>query len=258
MPYSRNMRQMPSYKRKRPTNVRNVARRAAAQVMNRLVETKSGVRPFADGTQIAHNDFVVIDSQPLATTQGTSDSESSQGTRIGDKIKVRGLSFKGMLELNERFSDVTFRILFIRSAKDDLPTSTTMWQGVSGNKMLDHFNNERYTLIAQKWLKIKGPNFGVDGQTNAVGVGSGALYTHTGDQDHTTHSRATKMFNIWIPGDKIASGGNLQYENQSAQPKFYDYHALIYAYSNYSTSDVLGYNVGRVNDAFIKLYYKDA
>ena len=198
MPYSRNMRQMPRYKRKRPTNVRNVARRAAAQVMNRLVETKSGVRPFTDGLQIAHNDFVVIDSAPLSTTQGTSDSESSQGTRIGDKIKVQGLAFKGMLELNERYSDVTFRIMFIRSAKGDTPNSSTMFHNISGNKMLDHFNNERYTLIAQKWLKIKAANNGSN-SGNQVGTGAGAEFVEDGGIDYTTHSRATKLFKIWIP-----------------------------------------------------------
>lgn len=251
---------MPSYKRKRPTNVRNVARRAAAQVMNRLVETKSGVRPFSDGTQVSHNDFVVIDSAPLATTQGTSDSEASQGTRIGDKIKLQGLSFKGMLELNERYSDVTFRIMLIRSAKGDLPTNSTMWQGLSANKMLDHFNNERYTLVAQKWMKIKAPNFGNNSGNTNVGVNAGTnyIYDETGSADYTTQSRATKLFNIWVPGDKLAPGGYLQYENQSSQPKFHDYHAIIYAYSNYSTSNLITYFVGRVNDAFVKIYYKDA
>ena len=253
MPYHRNIKNA-SYKRKRPTNVRNVARRAAAQVINRLVETKSGTRPFSDGQHVSHNDFIVIDSQPLATTQGTSDSESSQGTRIGDKIKLQGLAFKGMLEINERYSDVTFRILFIRSAKDDLPTSTTMWQGVSGNKMLDHFNNERYTLIAQKWLKIKAGNYATSG-TSPMAPGAGVTYA---PDNEATLSRATKLFKIWIPGEKLAPGGYLQYENQSSQPKFHDYHAIIYAYSNYSTSDMLGYSVGRVNDAFVKLYYKDA
>ena len=87
-------------------------------------------------------------------------SENSQGTRIGDKIKVKGLAFKGMLELKEMYSDVTFRIMFIGSAKGDFPNSSTMFQGVSGNKMLDHFNNERFTLLSQKWIKIKAANLG--------------------------------------------------------------------------------------------------
>ena len=46
---------------RKASTVRRVARRAAAQVINRIVETKSGVKSYTDGTQIYHNDFVVIE-----------------------------------------------------------------------------------------------------------------------------------------------------------------------------------------------------
>ena len=45
------------------------------------------------------------------------------------------ISFKMMLELNERYSDVTFRLFVVRSAKGDTPTSDTLWQGASGKYM---------------------------------------------------------------------------------------------------------------------------
>jgi len=66
------------------------------------------------------------------------------------------------------------------------------------------------------------------------------------------------MFSINIPGKKFGRNGVVQYENGSTQPKFFDYHLLFFAYSNFSTSDTLGFFVGRVNDAFVKLHYKDA
>ena len=71
-------------------------------------------------------------------------------------------------------------------------------------------------------------------------------------------SYSAESYCIWIPGDKIAPGGNLQYENQGSQTKFFDYHAIIYAYANYTTSQFVGHKVGIINDAFVKLYYKDA
>ena len=42
-----------------------------------------------------------------------------------------------------------------------------------------------------------------------------------------------------------------------------DFHLLVYAYSNYSTAEVGGlpvtsYNIARVNDEVIKMFYKDA
>ena len=78
---------------------------------------------------------------------------------------------------------------------------------MSTNKMLDHFDNERYTLIAQKWLKIKATNTGKN-SGSAVSVGAGTNYTHaSAGDDWSTQSRATKLFKIWIPGDKLAPGG---------------------------------------------------
>jgi len=67
----------------------------------------------------------------LQTSNSTMDVENSQGQRIGDKIALSGVSFRMMLELNERYSDVTFRMMVVRSARDDTPTSSTLWQGNS-------------------------------------------------------------------------------------------------------------------------------
>ena len=42
-----------------------------------------------------------------------------------------------MIEMNERYTDITFRRLVIRSAKDDTPTDSTLFHNVSGNRMID-------------------------------------------------------------------------------------------------------------------------
>ena len=69
-------------------------------------------------------------------------------------------------------------------------------------------------------------------------------------------SRATKIFKMWIPGKKFTESGVIVYENQSSQPKFFDYHFVIFAYSNYSTTTT--FYVGRVHDEVIQMYYNDA
>jgi len=86
-----------------------------------------------------------ISSTWLRTQLGNNDSEASIGGRVGDKITLSGVQFKMMLELNERYSDVTFRLMVVRSAKGDIPTNSTLWNGASSNKMLDDFNNERFS-----------------------------------------------------------------------------------------------------------------
>jgi len=200
------------------------------QRITKTIETKSGVRQISDGTEYIHNNLYTISSNFLQTSQGTMDVENNVGQRIGDKITLSGVAFTMMLELNERYSDVTFRMFLVRSAKGDTPTSATLWNGASGNKMLDTFNTERFTILFSKYVKMKSPMVGINA-AGAQTIGSGFA------QGGPTISRATRIVKFYIPGSKFTRNGILQYENGTAQVKFFDYHFMIYAYSNYSTID---------------------
>lgn len=226
------------------------------RALDRNIETKTGVRPTTDGLEITHNSFQYISNSLLQTTQGDGDEENTVGQRIGDKIHIKGVSIKGMLELNERYSDVTFRVIVVKSAKGDIPTITTLWQGASGNKMLDSMDNERYTILYSKYYQIKAPNMG-NNSGEPVSTGAGTDYVETASGIWNTFSRATRLFKVWIPGSKFGNKGYITYENNSTQPKFFDYHCMVYAYSNYTTLEGV-WNVGRINDAYTKIYYKDA
>ena len=89
---------------------------------------------------------------------------------------------------------------------------------------------------------------------NIGNMGTGGFITG----DNPTFSRATRIVKMWIPGTKFSKTGKIKYENNSTQVKFFDYHLLVYAYSNWSTTALAGWDVGRVNDEFIQLFYKDA
>jgi len=179
------------------------------------------------------------------------DVEASTGQRIGDKITLQSVQIKGMIELNERYSDVGVKVMVVKCAKGDTISDSNLWKGRSANKLLDDFNTERFTILKSQFIKMRAGNQAIN-PSGAQTVGSGFA------QGTDVISRATRMFNIRIPGTKFGRNGVLQYENGSAQPKFFDYHLIFFAYSNYSTSDVLGFNVARVNDAFTVLHYKDA
>jgi len=113
------------------------------------------------------------------------------GTRIGDKISLSGVSFKTMLELNERYSDVTFRMMVVRSAKGDIPDGNTLWQGNLGNKMLDTFNTERYSVIFTKYVKMRAPNMGIQS--------TGVQQIVSGFSSGTPHlSRATRIVKFYV------------------------------------------------------------
>ena len=227
-------------------------RKIATRQINKTVETKRGLYTSTDGTEISHNNFITVNSALLATTQGVEDEMNTMGKRIGDEINLTGVSIKLMLELNERYSDVTFRVLVVKCAKGDAPTRANLFTGTSGNKMLDTINKERYTVLAQEYVQMKTPGYGTQGGV----VGGGPGLNHASEPNPSL-SRATRIVRMYIPGTKFSKTGRIKYENDSSQVKFFDYHLLVYAYSNYSTLQDI-WNVGRLNDCIVQLYYKDA
>jgi len=115
--------------------------------------------------------------------------------------------------------------------------------------MIDTFNTERFTILYRKNIKLTAPNFGTTGGLSVAG------YNAAGDAS-VVQSRATKIVKVWLPYKLFSKTGKVLYENASSQTKFYDYHVLLYAYTNYSTPQDL-YYVGRCNDYVKTMYYTD-
>ena len=242
---------------KRNSRKKGSALRKLASRVNKLsktIEVKSGVTNITDNISLRHNNLVIISSDLLETQTGMNDSESSRGQRIGDKVTLQRLEFRMMFELNESFTDVSLRLMVVRSAKADTPDITTLFHGASGNKMLDTFNNERYGLLYQKWIKIK--------TTSVSVIADGTQFPGSGLYAGTRHviSRATKIVKFSVPGTAFTKNGIIQYENLSFQPKFFDYHFIVFAYSNYATVDSgpIIYAPAFLNDCIMKMHYKDA
>lgn len=246
--------------------IQSAVRRMIAQNNRKVLEVKQAVSTASDGVEIAHNNFITLDSHLLETTQGVKDPMTSHTEcRIGDQITLRGCKIKVFVELNERYSDVTFRLMVVKCAKGDDPTRANLFTGLSGNKMLDTINKERFTVIAQRYFKIRAPNQGVTtttGSNEQVGTllpptNAGIFYETSGYANAPKLSRATKIVQLWIPGKAFARNGIIHYENNGTQVKFFDYKVVLYAYSNYSTSQDV-WNVGRCNDYINQLYFTDA
>lgn len=232
---------------------------AVNRVMSRKLETKESNLSSSAYQQIGHNSFISLDNAFLKTTQGTGDpmDGTNANNRIGDEINLKGISLKFMLELNERYSDVTFRIMVVRSARGDNPTTANLFTNLTGNKMLDTFNKERYTILIQKYIKIKAAPMSIGGAPTVTATGTGVYYA-ADDPKANYQSRATRIVRMYIPGGKIARNGLIKYENGGTSQKFFDYHVLCYAYSNFSTSEALGFNVGAVSTYVKQMFYTDA
>ena len=160
-----------------------------------------------------------------------------------------------MIELNERFSDVSFRLMLVRSAKNDTPTRASLFRGQSGNKILGGINTERYTIVLTKNFKMKAPNTSTIGDNQTFLLPAPGSYGYNGWDP--VMSRSTKILSLYIPCGKICKNGVIKYEDLStSQVKFFDYTLVLFAYSNYTSSQDL-VNVAFVNDYIKTMYYTD-
>lgn len=224
--------------------------------LERTIETKEGLRTFSGGKNIAiqHNNIYTLTNSLLFTNYGTGDPMAGVGLRIGDRICFRGVAIKLMLQNQAERPKVFYRVMVIKSAKGDAPTRATLFKGLTGdpgNKMIDQINTERYTIIAQKSLNCVASGAAAWTTVNATGV------PRTENGATQIGGVGTKIVSMWIPGRKLARNGVVTYENESTQPKFFDYHLIILAYDWFGTPQDVN-NVGAVSDGWVKLYYRDA
>lgn len=243
------------------------------QAIARTVETKQSNHTVAT-TSIYHNKIASIDTNLFATTQGTTDPMTSDtANRIGDEINIRGLSVRFMLDMALNQSDCTFRAMIIKSAKGDTPTIDTLFNGLSPCKLLDNINTERYSVVFSKTFKMTARNTTIpyrdtayNNQTQgATSVSTGVGYTEfsnasTSLSQYLAQGKATKLMKIWIPGSKLFRNGVCKYENGSTQVKFFNYHFIVYSWSNSDANVDPAQNVinGTLKHYVCQMYFKDA
>lgn len=225
--------------------------------IERMIETKEGRIKTNTNLGISHNNISILtssaggDLNSFYTVNGTADPMDNAGQRIGDSISVRGLLFKAFFENALQRSKVHYRIWLVRMAKGDTLTRATFFKDNCGNKMIDQINTERYTIVAAKKFTISAANPGAANVEDISGVPRQSTTNPTGGQ-------ATKAVSIWVPGRKFGRDGVIRYENTSStQVKFFDYKWVVMAYDWWGTSQDVN-QVGKLNEAYVKLYFKDA
>lgn len=222
-----------------------------------MIETKECTHKIESGLAVGdrimftHNQLFILNIEPFRLAQGAGDSMGAglQANRIGDKISIKGLMIKGQVETAQYRPKVYFRIALVRCAKGDVPDRTTFFKNNCDNKMLDQVNTERYSIIAQRVMNIT-----VQGQNptswNNVSVNGEPVDSYKG-------GIGTRNFTMWIPGYKIVRGGNMQFENNAFQPKFFDYKLVCLAYDHVATAQDVN-QVLQCNCIYTKCYFKDA
>lgn len=224
----------------------------------KMIETKHFTWRTSANVSLAHNNVTIVQQQsggdlnPFRSALATDDPMGVGGSRIGDSVAVRGLMIRGFFENALERGKVYYRVMLVKCAKGDTPNRANLFTSDSDNKMIDQVNNERFTIIAQKTFNIKTSN----GAGNTVAP-AGYAYDSNAPENIIT-GIGTRTFKMWIPGTKFGSKGVVKFENASqTQVKFFDYRICIVAYDWYGTPQDVN-NVGKINELYTKLYFKDA
>jgi len=229
--------------------------------LSRTIETKENQWKTPVNVGYFHNSLSAINDTTAAPLnifkllRGYDDAGNGPtggSNRIGDQVSIKGVMFKLFIENALNRPKVFYDIMLIKFAKGDNPTTTTLYKGNAGNKMIDMIDKERYTVVARKRFTVSASNPAPSfasipaGQPEELEVGG--LYNA---------GMATKVVNIYVPGRKFGRGGNITYENNSdSQVKFFDYRWYIMVYDWYGTP--VDNIVGRINEGYCKIYFKDA
>lgn len=239
--------------------IQAAVRRAVAKQNSSMIETKEGQWKSYPDTSLPHNYVYVVKTDlaqlsplnPFKLDNASNDPNyANAGSRIGDQINVKGMKIVAFIENALKRPKVFYRIMLVRCAKGDTIDRTTLFKGDSDNKMIDVVNTERYTIVAQRRINIY-----AQGTFAAASVGTGGAPQANNDGGGAV---GTKILNMWIPGRKFGPYGKVQYESGSnSQVKFYDYRVVILAYDWYGTLQDVN-NVGKLNELYCKLYFKDA
>jgi hypothetical protein len=235
-------------------NIMRVSNQVRA--LTRMIETKEAQWTSTANVSLPHNNTYVVQGvggalNPLRCTNGSDDPMGgNSGSRIGDKITLKGIAIRGMLENAYGRSKVYFRIMLVKCPRGITPDrASPLFKGCSSNKMIDTVNTEKFSILWQQIFTITTANPAPTGVVpNINGVPSGGTPAGIG----------TKLFKAWIPGSKFGRGGTVTYEDTSSiNPKFFDYRIVILCYDWYGTPADIN-NVGVLNEMYTKMYFKDA
>lgn len=220
----------------------------------KLIENKHFTWRTSSMVDVPHNRSTVLQLQsggplnPFRSVNGTDDPMGTGGSRIGDMIKVTGLLIRGMVQNQFSRPKVFYRIMLVKCAKGDTIDDSTLFSGITTNRLIDQMNTERFTILAETHFSVSTANVAQTG-TNAAGEPQG---TGGGGQ-------GTRLFKMWIPGSKFGPDGRVHFENNSqGQVKFYDYRVVVVTYDWNHSPTVTATNIGAINECYTKLYFKDA
>lgn len=199
------------------------------------VETKHTHFLIQDQQLYHNNGYIKLNL--LNTTQGIEDNQTGTtfyAGRVGDELVARGISIKIWIANKLDRPNVMYRLFVFKYQSLTTPTSTTLFTGANGNRIMDDIDREYITPVYQKIFNLQ------VGFSQSSVSGTDTLY---GREAH-------KYVSFYIP----LKNKTIKYADRSNIPKFIDYGFRIVPYDSYGTpeTDI----IASMNFQY-KFYFKD-
>lgn len=229
-------------------------------------ETKTAMFTINDNQVIGHNNFIYLENSLFAMRPGYTSNDfnpsgsgsGAKGFVVGARYFAKGVSFRFMLENPADRPYVIYRFMVIKAAHGNNPTRADLFENVSGNKMIDYIDTDKYTVEYQKWIHVRAPNAGTQAAKNINGTYNAGDFAGN-ETVMTTPKKVVKLYwkcNKHIRLHDYADKETIDGLADRLRPKNFNHYVLLYAYDTYGTPQDLT-TVGTVNDYVSKVYMKD-
>lgn len=213
-----------------------------------MAETKHTHIEFASNQELLHNQWTRIEPDILKyITNGNRTFE-----RIGDKIFLKGIAFRILLEGQQYRPITTYKIIMIRNRREDdeMVTGTNIFEGTTTTKCLDFIDTNKYEVKFIKTVVVRMPNSGTSNPMG--GTVHGAANKVLGGEDYEVFGNPQKLLKFYVPFNKT-----ITYRDNAATASDYSWNLGVIAYCNFSTTtNTTTYPVGHIS-CVAKMYWKD-
>lgn len=244
-------------------------KQAVMNVVNRSAETKCCMLTLLSNGQLTHNTVHNIYNNAFYTKVGVAGemvTSTPQGTRIGKKAFIKGISVALHIENQQYRPEVKYQLMLIRnkiskdatiSAKDDI------YEGLNSTIFLDWVDSDKVDIMFTKNITVKQSNVGTTLTAGPAGVFDhgeveGILPDlYEGINTVSTNPRYMGKFYVPINSTVVYKDYNGTTGTDETIPASYRYQWVIHGYDNRTTATgSTTWPIGHVNMT-TKIFFTD-
>lgn len=222
---------------------RSLFAKRVMRIVNNRAETKERYNEWADNQTLKHNVITNLNANIFRIGLGFGGDEmnttsgGSAASRIGQRVYIKGVSFRMILESQQYRSNCTYWLyaLVNKESTATIASSAEMFENLTDQLPTDYIDTDKVRVLWCKKFTPKMPNPGADNAMNTSGVGASDGNAHPVDgPDNVPNPKIIKKWywpvNKYVDyQDGTGAGGDVSRKDRVQ--------LVVVAYNNNSTID---------------------